>query len=103
MNKYHNVKTEIDGLKFDSKAEAKYYGVLKMRKLAGEIDSFDCQVRFDLIVNGFNSGFYKADFVTYKNGERLEVIDVKGVATQVFRLKKKLMKACHNVEIKEVK
>lgn len=51
MNKYKNVKTVVDGITFDSKKEANYYGVLKMRKLAGEIDDFQCQAAFYLAIN----------------------------------------------------
>ena len=63
------------------------------------------QVRYDLIVNGIKIGFYKADFVTYKDGQILEVIDVKSEMTKklpVYRLKKKMIKAIYNFDIVEI-
>ena len=63
------------------------------------------QVRYDLVVHNSKIGFYKADFVTYKNGKAIEVIDVKSEMTKklpVYRLKKKLMKAIYNIDIIEI-
>ncbi len=79
-SKYRNIKTVIDGIEFDSKREAAYYGVLKMRKLAGEITKIETQVKFSIDI---------------------EVIDVKGVKTTVYQLKKKLMKAVWGIDIIE--
>ena len=103
--KYKNIKTIINGITFDSKKEATYYGILKLKQKAGLIDSFKMQVRYDLVVNGIMIGFYKADFVTYKHGKVLEVIDVKSEMTKklpVYRLKKKLMKAIYGIDIVEI-
>jgi len=104
MSKYKNIKVEVDGFKFDSKAEARYYGILKMRKLAGELD-FERQVKYDLVVNGVLIGSYIADFVLNIKGKK-EVVDVKSAMTKklpVYRIKKKLMLAVYGIEIIEVK
>ena len=101
-NKYKNVKTVVDGITFDSKKEAKYYVKLKLLKDAGEITDIELQPRYDLIVNSTKIGFYKADFkVTWKSGN-VQVIDAKGMKTPVYMLKRKLMKAIHNITIHEV-
>jgi len=105
MNKYKNIKTVINGITFDSKKEAGYYGILRLKEKAKLIDRFEMQVRYDIVVNSQKIGFYKADFVTYKNGKALEVIDVKSEMTKklpVYRLKKKLIFACYGITIKEV-
>jgi hypothetical protein len=105
MNKYNNIKTVINGIKFDSKKEAGYYGMLRLKEKARLIQRFEMQVRYDLVVNNINIGFYKADFVTYKHGKVLEVIDVKSEMTKklpVYRLKKKLMKAIYGIDIVEI-
>jgi hypothetical protein len=63
------------------------------------------QVRYDIVVNNQNIGFYKADFVTYKNSEVLDVIDVKSEMTKklpVYRIKKKLIKAIYGFDIVEI-
>ncbi len=105
-NKYGAVKTEVDGIKFDSKAEAKRYMELKLLEKAGEISGLQLQPRYDFSLNGVKIGFYKADFY-YIDGDGVEVPykevveDVKGMKTPVYRLKKKLMKAMHGIDILE--
>ena len=103
--KYKNIKIELDGIVFDSKKEARYYDILKLKVKANYIDSFAMQVRYDILVNNHNIGFYKADFVTYKNGDVLDVIDVKSEMTKklpVYRIKKKLIKAIYGFDIVEI-
>lgn len=100
--KYRNVKVEIDGIKFASKREAKYYGKLKILKQSGEVIDFQLQPRYDFIINGVNCGFYKGDFkILWKSG-KIQVVDAKGMKLPVYNLKKKLMLACHRIVIHEV-
>lgn len=101
-NKYGAVKTVVDGIKFDSKAEARRYKNLKLLERAGEITNLELQPRYDLIVNGVKCGFYKADFRYLENG-KLVVEDVKGMKTPVYNLKKKLIKVIYGIEIFETK
>jgi hypothetical protein len=97
MNKYNAKRTEVDGIKFDSKAEAGRYVELKMLQKAGEISGLTLQPAFILQEpfkhpqHGSQRGiFYRADF-KYVNKEGLEVVeDVKGVLTDVYKIKKKL-------------
>ena len=49
--KYKNVKTIINGITFDSKKEANFYGLLRLKEKAKLIDKFEMQVRYDLVVN----------------------------------------------------
>jgi hypothetical protein len=37
MTKYHAIPTEIDGIRFDSKAEARRYGELMLLEMGGVI------------------------------------------------------------------
>jgi hypothetical protein len=100
-NKYGARKTEVDGITFDSAKEAKRYGELKLLERAGEIAELELQPKYDLTVKGQKVCTYKADFRYFEHG--CEVVeDVKGMRTPVYRLKKKLMKACHGIEIREV-
>lgn len=100
-NKYRNDRVRVDGIWFDSKAEARHYGYLKLARDAGFL-TFERQVPYRLEVNGKLIATYRADFVvTWKDG-RVEVQDVKGVKTKEYLLKKKLMLACHGIEIKEI-
>jgi hypothetical protein len=103
--KYGNKKVEEDGYTFDSKAEHREYRGLKLRLRAGLIEDLTVHPKFDLTVNGVKVGTYTADFsfrvVPIK---ALVVVDVKSrpTMTQVYRLKKKLVKAIHGVDIIEV-
>lgn len=90
MNKYRNVKTVVDGVSFSSKKEAAFYGMLKMRVRAKEVYDFLMQVKYPLKANGILICTYIADFVTYnEDGSTIEVIDVKGIKTPVYQIKKK--------------
>ena len=97
---------------FDSKKEYRRYQELEVMQLSGEISDLKLQVKFDLIPSQkLSTGKtergiqYVADFCYTEDGKRI-VEDVKGYrdggAYRVFRIKKKLMKYFHNIEIKEV-
>lgn len=101
MNKYNAKRTFFDGIWFDSKKEAHRYQQLKLMLRAGKISDLELQPRYDIVVNGEKICYYKADFRYIENGE-LVVEDVKGMQTSVYKLKKKLVKACHGIEIREV-
>ena len=105
--KYRNVKTKVDGITFDSKAEAARYGELKLMEVAGEIANLELQRRFRIEVNGVNVCTYVADFcyhrVTASVCWPFVVEDVKGVRTPAYRLKKKLMRAVYGIEVEEIR
>ncbi|MDD7058237.1 MAG: DUF1064 domain-containing protein [Erysipelotrichaceae bacterium] len=98
--KYHNTKTVLNGIKFDSKLEAERYGQLKMMERAGVIRALELQPSFVLIPSFRKNGktwrktVYKADFRYILCEDDSYIIeDVKGstaVITDVFRLKQKL-------------
>lgn len=96
MSKYKNGKVEIDGIKFDSAAEGERYKILKAKEQAGLIKNLQLQVTYPLIVNGLKTCDYRADFV-YEVGGKVVVEDVKGQLHDVFKLKYKLMYACHGI------
>lgn len=103
--KYRAVRTTIDGLTFDSKAEARVYQQLRVRERLGEIVRLECQVPFRLAVNGDHVAAFIADmtYVVAKSGEFV-VVDVKSEFTRklpVYRLKRKLFRACYGWDIHE--
>lgn len=73
---------------------------LKLELRAGIITDLEMQPKFDLIVNGQKVCRYIADFRYERNGEVI-IHDAKGYRTKIYRLKKKLMAACLNIEIFE--
>jgi hypothetical protein len=83
---------------FASQRELQHWHISKLREKAGEIRNLERQVRFRLEINGVHICDYIADEAHFE-GERRVVIDVKGVETDVFKLKRKLMKALHNIDV----
>lgn len=103
-SKYGNKKvTTLTGEKFDSKKEAARYAALQMLEKAGKVKFIQRQVPFPIEVNGHHICKYIADFV-YLDCETMDNVieDAKGVKTDVYKLKKKLVKAVHGKEIREV-
>ena len=102
--KYGNKKVTIDGKKFDSKAEGARYVELKRLQEGGVISGLKTQEEFALPVNGALICKYRADFIYLDSDGNRVAEDVKGgPVTPVYTLKKKLMKAIHGIEIKEVR
>lgn len=109
-SKYRNQRTEVDGITFDSKAEAEYYIGLKLLMKSGVVEKFVLQPKF-CIIDGYNhpatgekikATYYVADFhVWYKDG-REEIVDVKGAKTEAYKLKKKLFESKYGKPITEV-
>lgn len=87
--KRHNI-TDIQGETFDSKMEAEYYLHLITLQAVGRIAKIELQPKF--ILQDKPKITYVADSrVTWPDGKQ-EIIDVKGVQTQAFRLKAKLFR-----------
>lgn len=103
-NKFGAVPVIVDGVRFASRAEAKRHAYLQVMQRAGLISDLKLQPRFALVVNGIKVGTYVADF-SYVDKERGHVVeDVKSPATRtnVFLLKKRLMLACHGIDVSEI-
>lgn len=99
--KYRNIKTKIDGMVFDSKLEAGRYMALEAMLKAGEISLLRRQVPFRIEVAGVLVCKYVADFTYLGKAGDLVVEDAKGHSTDVYKLKKKLMRAVLGIEITE--
>tara|TARA_B100002019_G_scaffold285131_1_gene293724 strand:+ start:763 stop:1134 length:372 start_codon:yes stop_codon:yes gene_type:complete len=101
--KYGNKKTVVDGIKFDSKWESQRYLYLKSLEKADRVKNLELQPKFIISVNGQKICTYIADFKydkEDKDGVWEHIVeDAKGVETPEFKLKKKLMKAVHNIDI----
>lgn len=94
--KYHNHKTLIDGITFDSKKESERYLVLKQMQKDGVISHLDLQKKFVIVPKANNNPrtrYYIADFFYIENGKEI-IEDVKSPITKknpVYSLKKALM------------
>jgi len=109
MNKYRNKKTIVDDYIFDSIQESKRYKELKLLLRAGKISNLQLQPRF-LLQEGFKKKGktyrkieYIADFIYTEKGKTI-VEDVKGIQTDVFKLKHKLFeKKYSDLELRIIK
>lgn len=94
-SKYHNRKTTIDGITFDSIKEAKRYQELNLLQKAGLIVNLNRQISFELIpkTNTERAVKYIADFMYVETVTgKIIVEDVKGYRTDVYKIKRKLFK-----------
>ena len=123
-SKYGNRKTVVDGITFDSKKEANRFRELQLLERAGKITALQRQVKYVLIPTqrefsneiykkGAHQGHFKpgkvlekecsyiADFAYIQDGAYV-VEDTKGVRTEAYKIKRKLMLERFGIQIKEV-
>lgn len=111
--KYGNRKVTVGGETFDSQREYDRYCQLRLMEKAGLIKELRRQVKFVLIPSQKKNGkvaerecAYYADFVYLEKvglGEWQTVVeDAKGMKTEVYKIKKKLMRYVYGYEVKEV-
>lgn len=118
-SKYHAKQVKANGMTFDSRKEYLRWKELSLLERAGKVSDLRRQVKFVLVPaqyepdtigprGGVRHGklleretAYIADFVYVQNGERI-VEDVKGVKTDAYIIKRKLMLWLHGVRIREV-
>lgn len=123
-SKYGNRKTVVDGITFDSKKEANRFRELQLLERAGKITALQRQVKYVLIPTqrefsneiykkGAHQGHFKpgkvlekecsyiADFAYIQDGAYV-VEDTKGVRTEAYKIKRKLMLERYEIQIREV-
>lgn len=98
MSKYHARRTVLDGMSFDSGAEAARWSQLHLMERAGMVRDIRRQVSFELVPGEAGPDGkrmrpmrYVADFVWTDSDGREHVEDVKGVRTEAYKIKKRLM------------
>ena len=110
MSKYNNRKVRCLGETFDSMLECERYKYLKALEQQKVISNLQRQVKYVLLPSQRDSKTqktiereitYLADFV-YEKGSQTIVEDVKGLRTDVYKIKRKLMLYFHGIRIKEV-
>ena len=106
--KYGNKKITVGGETFDSRREYDRYRELVLLVRAGKIHDLVRQVKFELVPAQREGKkvveravYYIADFV-YWEGDEMIVEDAKGVRTDVYIIKRKLMLQEHGIKIREV-
>jgi len=88
-NKFNAVRCEFNGIHFDSKAEMRRYGDLRLLELTGQISALEVQPVFEL-----HAGVkYRGDFRYIENGKTIcEDVKSKPTATASFKIKWKQVK-----------
>lgn len=110
-NKYGAKPRREDGQHFASTGEFKRWCELRLLEKAGEVRGLVRQKRYPLDVNSIHICDYIADFFYWERaglfgehgeGFRGVVEDYKSLATltPIFAIKRKLMLACHGIEIR---
>lgn len=83
--KYGNQPTTVDGIRFDSKREARYYQQLKLEQQCGLVSYFLRQAPLHLP----GGTRLVIDFVVFMADGRVRYVDAKGRETQAFRIKRR--------------
>lgn len=105
--KYKSKKTEYNGIKFDSKLEVQIFKEILELKKQYDLDvtlqmPFELVPKFKLNNKSIRNMVYKADFVVKYRGETY-VIDVKGLPTEAYKIKKKIFMYQYQTDIIEIK
>lgn len=98
QTKYRNIKAEYGGNMYDSRKEMRRACALDMLVRCGRVRDLERQRRF-ILQDGYTTRdgrsirpiSYVADFVYYDNDRCAWVVeDVKGVRTDVYKIKRKM-------------
>ena len=109
-SKYHAKRTTLDGIAFDSQAEAGRYAELRLLLRAGSIRHLELQPAFPLYATttpgpaDLRIGVYRADFayeeLTETGGRWDRVVeDVKGIDTALSRWKRRHVLAQYGIAV----
>lgn len=74
-----------------SKLEANYAYELDMRLKAKQIKAWDKQHKISFDVNGKHICNYYVDFIVYHNDDTIELVECKGMETDIWKLKRRLL------------
>ena len=104
--KYRNTPVFVENLRFDSKAEAERWVELRMLERSGQISALKRQVPLQISAVSSTGKevpicVYRADFIYYDRDGSETIEDVKGVRTDTYLLKKKMLRLLHGIEITE--
>jgi len=97
-HKFNAVAVKRDGIRFDSKKEAGYYDQLKIRVKMGEVHFFLRQSPIHLP----GGVVMRIDFIEFRVDGTVHFIDVKGMRTKTYILKKRQVEALYPIVIEEV-
>jgi hypothetical protein len=105
--KYNAQGEHINGHWFASGAEGKRYLQLIAMEEQGKIGRLELQPTYQIVVKGKHIANYRGDFryavlTDSGNIDKIVVEDVKGMVTDVYTMKKKLVEALYELQINEI-
>ncbi len=100
-SKFKSTRVRINGKSFDSLREGSFYLMLLRSYLEGDVKRFFLQVPISLCEE--TNQKYLVDFLVFDADETPYYIDVKGVETKAFKLKKAMIEPRHSITIQVVK
>ena len=98
-HKYSAKAVTLDAIHFPSKLEARYYQQLKLRQKAGEVVMFLRQVPIHLPGNTK----LVVDFVEFRADGTVHFVETKGMETEAFKIKRRMVEDLYPIEIELVK
>lgn len=97
-HKFNAKPTIVNDHRFGSKKEAKRYSELLLLRSSGEVLFFLMQTRFDLP----GGVVYRCDFMVFWSNGEVTIEDVKGMRTEMYIAKKKILEATYPIQITEI-
>jgi len=101
-NKFHvspKADRTVDGKTFSSKLESRVYTMFRDAGLHFDLQPrYVLQPKFDLNGRHYREIAYVADFLLHTDAGDI-IVDAKGIETDVFKLKQKMMAFVHHVDI----
>lgn len=97
-HKFNAVATICDGIRFPSKKEAARYAHLKTLKESGDVIFFLRQVPFHITPDLR----YVCDFMVFWSSGEITFEDVKGMKTDTYVAKKKMVEHIYPIKIDEI-
>lgn len=97
-SKYHAERTEYNGIRYDSKREARYAAELTLRVQAGEIKGFIVHVPFHLP----GGAVHRVDFGVMELDGRVSWVEVKGKDLPMGKLKRRQVEDLFGIVVEVV-
>jgi hypothetical protein len=94
-NKYGNIHQTYNGYTYASKFEAEYAAELDLRVKGKDIEGWERQVKIPIEINNYHICNYYVDFLIYHNDGSKELVEIKGMETDLWRIKRKLLEAIY--------
>jgi hypothetical protein len=105
-NKYGAIVKEYNGVNYHSTKEADYAKKLDFLVKLKQVEKWERQITYKLIVEGVLICKYILDFKVYYTDGHVDFIDIKGQkkgqAYQMFVIKQKLMQAIYQIDVEVV-